>query len=192
MRATSMRSSSAMAPTASPAATSVSPASWGKVGGLYRSDIAGHAARAGKDRLRCRQRRRPAGLQDAPLDRRLAGEERPRADLLPQHENCRGPPLAAGEANDRTARSGCARTSIDRSRHPNGRRVFPAARCCRMTLPKCIDCCRLPMCKDVGFLTSRIGGRNSPAIPNSTRRFVFWSSARAGSPARRFAGRAPS
>ena len=55
---------------------------WGKVGGLYRSDVAAMQRGAGKARLRRRRRRRPARLQDAPLDRRLAGEERPGADLL--------------------------------------------------------------------------------------------------------------
>ena len=48
--------------------------SWGKVGGLYRSDIAALQRGLEEARLRCRQRRRLAGLQDAPLDRRLAGQ----------------------------------------------------------------------------------------------------------------------
>ena len=51
---------------------------WGKVGGLYRSDIAALQRALEEQGLRCRQRRRPARLQDAPLDRRLAGQERPR------------------------------------------------------------------------------------------------------------------
>ena len=51
---------------------------WGKVGGLYRSDIAGLQRETGDHRLRRRRRGWPAGLQDPALDRRLAGKERPR------------------------------------------------------------------------------------------------------------------
>ena len=40
MRAISMRCLSAMAPTASPTATANFAGNWGRVGGLYRSDVA--------------------------------------------------------------------------------------------------------------------------------------------------------
>ena len=73
-----MRCSSAMAPTASPAATRSFA---GRVGQGRRPLPLRHrrpAARAGGEGLRCRRRRRTARLQDAPLDRRLAGQERPR------------------------------------------------------------------------------------------------------------------
>ncbi len=44
------------------------------------------AAQPGEKRLRCRRRRRPAGLQDAPFDRRMAAAEQHRAGLFSEPE----------------------------------------------------------------------------------------------------------
>ena len=70
---------------------------WGKVGGLYRSDIA--ALQRGLERIGYDVGGADGlpGFKSPPLDRRLAVKKRPRRDLLPRQRNRRRPQVMAGD-----------------------------------------------------------------------------------------------